>query len=441
MIGEKPVYINLHKEELLITPSKVATKLRVQIEKFSGELSRGLSKPSRHFVADMLCGIQASQSVMLTEIGRHLEERISLKKTHERLSRNLMQEGLGERVRANQVRLGAQKIGSASLLIVDIGDITKEHAKSMEHIADVRDGDTGEIKKGYWLVNVVETRCDSPSITPLYQHLYSQEAPGFESENTEIIKAVDAVAMHAGTKGLWVVDRGGDRIKLYCPLLDRKHEFLIRLRGDRHLLFNKKKLAANEIASDCRCRHAMTLTGQKEGRGKTYRIQFGFRRVKLPRREEQLYMLVVKGFGDQPLMLLTNRPLKAGYKILSRMVKAYLKRWSVEDTFRFVKQSYDLENVRVLTYKSLQNLLVLVSAVMYFTAVVIDTAHKLTVMVGYLLKAAKRVFGIPDFKYYALADGIGNILSKHPARPKPFRDDDDPQLWLPLFNSECLPQF
>ena len=29
-------------------------------------------------------------------------------------------------------------------------------------------------------------------------------------------------------------------------------------------------------------------------------------------------------------------------------------------------------------------------------------------------KCAKRVFGIPDFKYYALGDGLGNIFSRFP---------------------------
>jgi hypothetical protein len=30
------------------------------------------------------------------------------------------------------------------------------------------------------------------------------------------------------------------------------------------------------------------------------------------------------------------------------------------------------------------------------------------------LKCAKRVFGIPDFKYYALGDGLSNIFAKFP---------------------------
>jgi hypothetical protein len=31
-------------------------------------------------------------------------------------------------------------------------------------------------------------------------------------------------------------------------------------------------------------------------------------------------------------------------------------------------------------------------------------------MAGHVLKQAKRVFGVPDFKYYALGEGLSNIF-------------------------------
>jgi hypothetical protein len=37
-------------------------------------------------------------------------------------------------------------------------------------------------------------------------------------------------------------------------------------------------------------------------------------------------------------------------------------------------------------------------------------------MAGHILKSAKRVFGIPDFKYYALGDGLCNIFSRYPGK-------------------------
>lgn len=58
----------------------------------------------------------------------------------------------------------------------------------------------------------------------------------------------------------------------------------------------------------------------------------------------------------------------------------------------------------------------LVMAAAYFAAVVLDTQAKLKVVAGYVLKAAKRLFGIPDFHYYAIADGLTSIFQRCPGR-------------------------
>ena len=143
-----------------------------------------------------------------------------------------------------------------------------------------------------------------------------------------------------------------------------------------------------------------------------------------------LYVLVIKGFGEKPLMLLTTEPLRRSRKVLWRLVRAYLRRWSLEETIRFVKQSDDLENVRVLNYPGLQNLLPWWLAVMYFAAVVLSTEEKLKVMAEYVLKAAKRVFGIADFKYYAVADGVRSLFARHPGRLRRLACPPAPQGWL-----------
>lgn len=50
--------------------TQTARRLRAQIDDFSGNLSRGLSKPLRRFVAEALQGIVGRQSVLLSEIAR-----------------------------------------------------------------------------------------------------------------------------------------------------------------------------------------------------------------------------------------------------------------------------------------------------------------------------------------------------------------------------------
>ena len=87
-------------------------------------------------------------------------------------------------------------------------------------------------------------------------------------------------------------------------------------------------------------------------------------------------------------MLLTTIRLRRSAKVLKRVLFSYLRRWSIEETIRFIKQTYDLENIRVLRYVCLQNMMALVLAVFYFLAAILDTHHKLKVMAGHVLDSA-----------------------------------------------------
>ncbi|MDD8026001.1 MAG: hypothetical protein PHI34_05775 [Acidobacteriota bacterium] len=48
-----------------------------------------------------------------------------------------------------------------------------------------------------------------------------------------------------------MMDRGGDRDKLLFPLIHSRKRFLIRLRQDRHLIYQGQPLDVLEIARGC----------------------------------------------------------------------------------------------------------------------------------------------------------------------------------------------
>lgn len=397
--------------------TKVARNLRIRIGRFSGDLSEGLCVAAGRFVSQMVYGIQAAESVLLTEIGRTLEEDIPLAKTEWRLSRNLQRPELEAKIQQNLLRMAAGHVGEDTLLIIDPSDLSKKYAKKMEYLATVRDGSAHDLAQGYWTLNIAGCGLDTDGMVPLYQRLWSAQAPGFTSENDEILRGIDAVKAHVGRRGLWIMDRGGDRINLFAPLLDRRLRFLFRLVGNRNVIQGGQTMLAEQAALGCPLWHSKPIVRIEDGEEKIHVLRFGFRRVRLPGREEPLCLLVVRGLGAQPLMLLTSEPLNRSFKCLWRMVRAYLKRWSIEETIRYAKTCYDLENVRVLNYKGLQNIMPLVLAAMYFAACVLDHDQRLRVMAGYVEKAAKRLFGIADFKYYALADGMRALFARHPGRP------------------------
>ena len=93
-------------------------------------------------------------------------------------------------------------------------------------------------------------------------------------------------------------------------------------------------------------------------------------------------------------------------------MEIYLTRWKIEETFRFLKQSYNLEDLRVLSYQRLQNLVALVAAAAHFAATFLGQKMKLRLLTEKLLIISLRFFGIPPFRFYALAEGISKALSQ-----------------------------
>ncbi|HET54391.1 MAG TPA: hypothetical protein ENN33_04145 [Ignavibacteria bacterium] len=60
----------------------------------------------------------------------------------------------------------------------------------------------------------------------------------------------------------------------------------------------------------------------------------------------------------------------------------------------------------------------------------LDTAQKLKIMTEHVLKQAKRVFGVPDFKYYALGDGISTVFKRSPGKLRTPKNPGTDQLQL-----------
>ena len=195
--------------------------------------------------------------------------------------------------------------------------------------------------------------------------------------------------------------------------LDEELGFITRSKGKRHLTYRGRKDSVYNLALACPLPYMERVVREEGKREKIYFLEFGLRPVKLPGREERLYLVVVRGFGQEPMMLLTSQRVKRSRKSIWRIIESYITRWRIEETLRFIKQSYNLEDIRLLTYRRLQNMMALVLAVTYFAMVYLGLKIKLRVLARHVLAAAKRLLGIPDFRFYALADGIQNLLFRH----------------------------
>lgn len=387
---------------------RLSDTLCQQVRSFAQKLARTLSKPQQKFVQQMLYGILAAKDIKLSSIVRVLAENIKPIKTENRLSRQNQNPELGFVLQQNLTADSKTWIHDDTVLAIDISDVAKPYAQKMEFLAWIRDGSAqGRLKRGYWLVGVVGAEVKGTRLVPLLMTLYSQEADEFPSENTEILAAVKTVQDANPGKGIWALDRGGDRRALLDGLFRHQGHFVIRLKGDRNLRTGDGELhLARALAARVKCLARREITVEDQGTRKQFQVQLGVIGVKLPWRQERLRLIVVKGFGEEPMLLLTDMVEKGAGEILD----IYLTRWKIEESYRFLKTGYQLEDVRVRHYASLRNMTTLLLAVFYFLAVVLGLRFQMQVLVSKILLGSQRFFQVVGFRFYALADGIHWIL-------------------------------
>ena len=166
--------------------------------------------PAKKFILQMLYGILESNKVHLSEIARSLEENTSLKKTIDRLSKNLFSFDGKENIMKNYIKLVKKEINEKScVIVIDNSDITKSYSKKMEALSDVRDGSTGEIKKGYLTIEAAVLSNGSKMPLPVYEKVFSATGEGFLSETDENLKCLGFLSANFRKTYVMTLDRGG----------------------------------------------------------------------------------------------------------------------------------------------------------------------------------------------------------------------------------------
>ena len=330
--------------------------------KFSEKITKNLKRSDFKFISQMVYGIIHSQSCHLSKIGRSLNEDITLKKTIDRLSRNLNEFTEREALIENYIQAVRKEINEKTILIVDGSDITKTYTTKMEGISRVRDGSTGEYKLGYHTLGITALTPERKMPIPVY----------------------------------------------YDYLIKNDEKFIIRAKKNRDVIYGEKRINIAELAEKFKGKYKLNFT-KKNGFNTTCKISII--PIKLPcRPNDNLNLVVCYGFGKEPMMLITN--LKSDDKRLSvAVVKVYLMRWRIEEYYRFKKNQFKFEDLRVRSLNSIRNLdLILMIVVGYIGYISEKQEEKLYVME--LIKASKRIYTVANFVFYAIADGLFVVLSK-----------------------------
>jgi len=376
---------------------KVKRKALVLINKGN----RDLSKPEKKFILEMMMGMLLTGSSNLTEIARSLREKISIKDTLKRLVRMLFHEHILDISNTISLQEAKSKIGSETILALDVGDITHQYGRKFEKISKVHDGSSNSIKRGYWLNQVSGYNPSTQETFPVLLDIYSVKEKGFESANIESISLMEKVREEVGNQGLWVMDRGYDGGEIFKYLLNHSLDFMIRMKFTRDLIFRTKSRKITELASSIN-RRVNYSSYCRFGSKKVY--------LRLNGKDHKVTLVCLKDKrNSEPIIWLVNGWIKST-KELKRRIRGYFRRWSIEESYRFEKQGFGIEKATVRRYSKIKTLIGL-TIMSWLLLVKINKTPRLKEVI---LKKAKMEKNKrkhrPKFIYYRLLKGVQNLF-------------------------------
>jgi hypothetical protein len=381
--------------------------LKREILSFTNKISSKLSKPNRKFTADITYGMLASNSCLLTDVVDQLHEDTKKVNGVERLTRHL-NKGTPREALHSYLHTVRKWVPDDPVIHIDDSDITKPDGYKFEALDFVRDGSKSTntknvYEKGYHVTEAcVITKSNHP--VSIYSKIHSSREKNFTSINDITFDAMERGKAMFG-KATFVMDRGYDDNKMFLKLDELKQDYVIRLTAKRKLLFHNKWVPATEL----RNRRKGKIKTPVFYKGKQREAYLSHVKVKITASRKDVYLILVYGITEHPMMLVTNKELKSKDDVI-RIARLYFSRWRIEEYFRCKKQVFKFENFRVRKLKSINALNFYITLCMAFLAQISMKSETNALKVSIIKKAAP-VKEKVQFCYYRLAKGISGILS------------------------------
>jgi Transposase DDE domain len=341
-----------------------STALTTLIRRRLSTFARGIASPfsdsrRRAFVHDMLTGLVVGGHVHLTAVARAIGRGTgNVHADEKRLSRHLGSEHWeADPLAAELLRRSAALVTDDTLIVADTTDLAKYHARHLEGLGRVHDGSDvdGRTAPGYCVFEA-HVRVGAWQLFPLLIEPLKVYSGAPTGENVELLRYLLQVHEATGHKGTWVLDRGFDRRALYEPLVRHRVGFVVRQRGDRTV----RTADGRELSVSARVAQLVCPQPARWPRGGVaVRTE-----VWLPEVSAEPFLLVVGWRVPNsacPLVLLVSPAARRGRRTAKWFVRAYHKRWGVEDATRGLKQQFRLEAFLVRTWRALRRLLWLVA--------------------------------------------------------------------------------
>jgi hypothetical protein len=325
--------------------------LKREIFNFSSQLGKDTSMAQRRFIFDMVYGITASASCVLSKISDTLQEPIQKGYTIDRLSRHLMLD-MPEAVEQNYRHLVKGQISPTGNIFVDDSDVIKPYGHAFEDLGLVRDGSSldKKIEKGYFITEICALLDKEKQPVSLYSHIYSSISKDFVSANVETQRALVSV-FNDFPDATYVFDRGYDANEHFRFMYRSGRQFIVRIKENR-ILFNKGK---SWEAATLRDSHKGKINVNVMFEGKETPCYVSHLNVRITADRHPLRLVLIYGLTQTPMMLVTNKLVK-NKEDVGKIVRSYFSRWRIEEYFRFKKQHYRFEGFRVRSLKAINAL-------------------------------------------------------------------------------------
>ena len=387
----------------------ITNEMKRESVNFSKKMSKGLSKPDKKFIGDMIYGISASKDIKISKIAGQLHEGIKIDNTIERLCLHLERFDDKDKINENYYKHIRTMIPDYPIGIFDDSDITKEYGKKFEDLDLVKDASDpkGEYKPGYHMCNAIVLSKNMKQPAPVYSKIYSSKSKDFESSNVETYKSIEAFRKCVGRKSLMVFDRGYDDEKLFNYVIKGGDDLLVRLKKNRIFLFKGKKKKLEESYNSHKGKIKMKL--QFEGLEKE--VYLSYTRATLPKDKREYSLIYVYGLSEkEKFILLTNKEIKEARDAI-KLVRTYLDRWRIETYHRSIKDEYNYEDLRVRSLKAINNLTYIFNLVIgHIISLVEDMNNKLlSIKIIEESKSIRQTVGVWITQF---ARGINTMLSR-----------------------------
>jgi len=390
------------------------------LHNFLKKIGNNLSVPDKKFLRDGFIGLLRCGKPIVCQMARHLpNQRTKFLSRLDRLEAHLVKDtDFDNKVETALPQVWLGFVQDDTPIILDLSDIAKPLAKKMDYLAKVRDGSTGELVNGYWLVELYASLSRKNPV-PVLLEPFSHEEPYSPGQNPVVLAAVHKIFKLTDKRGVLVVDRGFDGWVMFEDWLDNKYRFVARLVGKRHLLCSlggseqseagqRVPIRAQQLAEQTPTPHRFGKLIKRHGKPALRITQIGWVKVRLPGRDEDLTLVVSRLAGnDKPMMLLTNLPVE-NLADAKRVLRFYIRRWECEEGIRFLKSQVSLEKIRTFHWSAIRRLVLLAVLVMIYLGWLVEAHPTICDRLVYL---SQPLPDKPDFLLYRLLGGLTEAIN------------------------------